>query len=67
MLISGTGERPEDPQKVEMGSIPEIDAETYPRPRARVLAWRVEAVGRELDCPVATERSNGAVRTMRNR
>ena len=67
MLISGTGERPEDLQKVEMGSIPEIDAGTYPRPHARVLAWRVEAVGRELDCPVATERSNGAVRTMRNR
>ena len=67
VLINGTSELPEGPQKVEMGEHPEIGAGSFPRPHARVLAWPVEAVHRELDCPVTSERSNGAVRKLRNR
>ena len=58
VLINGTS---------ELGEHPEIGAGPFPRPHARVLAWPVEAVYRELDCPVTSERSNGAVRKLRNR
>ena len=43
-------------KKTKWRSTPEIDAGEFSETHARVLAWWIEAVGRELDCPVASER-----------
>ena len=69
VVINGTGGRPEDPQKVEMGEhLGDRCWDNLLTSRAcvgmsrnlinQLLGW---AVDRALDCPVVSERSNGTV------
>ena len=73
-LTNGTGERPEVPQKPRWKGTLEVGAGTFSKPHMRVLVWWIEMANFDwpiiglgggpggLDCPVVSERSNGAVR-----
>lgn len=65
------------PKKSRWRIIPQVGAGTFSKPHVRVLAWWIEmanvidqllglAVDRGLDCPVASDRSSGAERKMRD-